>query len=133
MAWRQGRLQNGDALVFGHIKTLVSFSLVWYVCVVAGHMVMVWQGSCKVRCVRRKSREASAEGFATEKISSACYCLTMTRGEVVGVKVLDLYIEGKYETIRCIMYSGRQSVFMSFILSSGVMVSRKPNRVICVG
>jgi hypothetical protein len=35
IAWRQGRLQNGDALVFGSIEALVSFSSTWYVCVIA--------------------------------------------------------------------------------------------------
>jgi len=40
--WRQGRLQNGDASVFGGIKALVSFSSVWYACVMAGHKMMVW-------------------------------------------------------------------------------------------
>jgi hypothetical protein len=33
-AWRQGRLQNGDAPVFGSIEALVLFSYVWYVCVI---------------------------------------------------------------------------------------------------
>jgi len=32
MAWRQGKLQNGDVLVFGSIETLVSFSSIWCVC-----------------------------------------------------------------------------------------------------
>jgi len=40
--WRQGRLQNGDVSVFGGIEALVSFSYVWYVCVMAGRKMMVW-------------------------------------------------------------------------------------------
>jgi hypothetical protein len=36
ITWRQRKLQNGDALVFGSIKALVSFSSVWYVCVIDG-------------------------------------------------------------------------------------------------
>ncbi len=40
--WRQGRLQNGDASMFGSIEALVSFSSVWYVCVMAGRKMMVW-------------------------------------------------------------------------------------------
>jgi hypothetical protein len=50
--WRQGRLQNGDASVFGSIKTLGSVSFLWYVCVIVGCMMMVWQGSYQVRCAR---------------------------------------------------------------------------------
>jgi Kef-type K+ transport system membrane component KefB len=30
--WKQGRLQNGDALVFNSVEILMSFFFVWYVC-----------------------------------------------------------------------------------------------------
>jgi len=73
-AWRQGRLQNGDVSVFGSIETLVSFSSIWYVCVVARRKMMVWQGSYQVRCVRWKFRGTLAKGFAVEKISSVGFC-----------------------------------------------------------
>jgi hypothetical protein len=33
--WKQGKLQNGNASVFGSIEALVSFSSIWYVCVIA--------------------------------------------------------------------------------------------------
>jgi hypothetical protein len=50
------------------------------------------------------------EGFATEKISSVDFCLE--KAEVVGVRFLDLYLKENYKTIRCAMYSGRQSVYL---------------------
>ncbi len=96
--------------MFGSIETLVSFSSVWYVCVVAGRKMMVWPGSCQVRCARQKSLGAMVEGFATEKISSVDFCLE--KAEVVGVRFLDLYLKENYKTIRCAMYSGRQSVYL---------------------
>jgi len=74
-------LQNGDASVFGNIETLVSFSSVWYVCVVVGCRMMVWQGNCQVRCVRQKSREVVAKGFVAEKINSAGFCFAKERGK----------------------------------------------------
>jgi hypothetical protein len=46
MEWKQGRLQNGDASVFVSIEALVLFSFVWYVCVIVGCKMMVWEGSC---------------------------------------------------------------------------------------
>ncbi len=73
IAWRQGRLQNGNAPMFGSIENLVSFSSVWYVCVVAKRRMMVWQGSYQVRCTWRKSRGIMAKGFAAEKINSASF------------------------------------------------------------
>ncbi len=94
MAWRQGRLQNGDVSVFGSIKTLMSFSSVWYVCVVARHMMMVWQGSCQVRCVRRKSHIVTTKGFVAEKINSAGFCFTRTRGRC-WIEVFRYLSQGK--------------------------------------
>jgi len=95
--------------MFGSIETLVLFSSVWYVCVVAGCKMMVWPGSCQVRCARRRSLGTMAEGFAIENISSVDFCLE--KAEVVGVRFLDLCLKEKYKTIRCAMYSGRQSVY----------------------
>jgi len=83
-AWRQGRLQNGDASVFSSIETLLSFSSVWYVCVVARRKMMVWQGSCQVSYTRQKSRRAMAKGFAAEKINSSGFCFVGTRGKLLG-------------------------------------------------
>jgi hypothetical protein len=37
-------------MVFDSIETFVSFSFVWNVCVVGGHMMTMWQGSCQVKC-----------------------------------------------------------------------------------
>jgi hypothetical protein len=83
MAWRQERLHNGDVPMFGSIETLVSFSSVWYVCVVVGHKMMVWQRSCQVRCAQRKSRGAMVEGFDVEKISSAGFCFGNDKGKLL--------------------------------------------------
>ncbi len=52
------------------------------------------------------------EGFVAEKISSAIFLFCWDKGEVVGVKFLDLCLEGKYETICCVMYLGRLSVYL---------------------
>jgi hypothetical protein len=54
----------------------------------------------------------SAEGFVVEKISSAGFCFAKEKGEVVGVKFLDLCLEGKYEMICYAMYLRRQSVYL---------------------
>ncbi len=48
--WRQGGSPNGDVVMFDSIERLVSFSFVWYVCVVVERMMIVWQGSCQVKC-----------------------------------------------------------------------------------
>jgi len=42
--WRQGRALNGDAMVFYDVEIFMSFSSIWDVCVVVGHMMTVWQG-----------------------------------------------------------------------------------------
>jgi len=96
--------------MFGRIETVVSFSSVWYVCVVARRKMMVWPGSCQVRCARRKSRETVVEGFDAEKISSVDFVLR--RGEIVGVRFLNLCLKGKYKRIHCAMYSRRQSIYL---------------------
>ncbi len=96
--------------MFGRIETLVSFSSVWYACVVARRKMMVWPGSCQVRCTRWKSRETVAEGFDAEKISSVDFVLR--RGEIVGVRFLNLCLKGKYKRIHCAMYSRRQSIYL---------------------
>jgi len=75
-------LQNGNAPVFGSIETLMSFSSVWYVCVVVGRKMMVWQGNCQVKCGRQKFHEAVAKGFATEEISCAGFCFAKKRGKL---------------------------------------------------
>jgi len=70
--------------VFGSIETLLLFSSVWYVCVILGRRMMVWQGSYKVRYTWWKSCGAMAKGFATENISIAGFCFVGTRGKLLG-------------------------------------------------
>ncbi len=48
--WRQGGSPNGDAVVFDNIELFESFSSIWYVCVVVGRKMTMWQGSCQVKC-----------------------------------------------------------------------------------
>jgi hypothetical protein len=62
MVWRQGRALNGDAAVFYDIEIVMSFSYIWDVCVVVGCKMIVWQGSCQVKCGRQKSHGGAAEG-----------------------------------------------------------------------
>jgi len=73
MAWRQGKLQNGDAPLFDSIEALVSFFFVWCVCVITSYKMMVRPGSYQGRCAQLKSRRVVAEGFAAEKISNASF------------------------------------------------------------
>ncbi len=95
-AWRQGKLQNGDAPVLSNIEALVSFSFVWCVCVIIGRKIMVWPGSCQGKCTRQRSCRIAMEGFVTEKISSAGFCF-VSKGEVVVMRFVDLCLEGKYK------------------------------------
>jgi hypothetical protein len=62
MAWIQGRTLNGKVVVFYGIEIFVSFSSIWNVCVVAKHMMIVWQGSCQVKCAWWTSRGGAAKG-----------------------------------------------------------------------
>jgi hypothetical protein len=62
MAWRQGRALNGNAVVFYGVEILVSFSSIWDVCVVVGHIMIVWQKSYQVKCVRWKFHNGTAKG-----------------------------------------------------------------------
>jgi hypothetical protein len=48
--------------VFVSIEIFVSFAFVWNVCVVARRKMIVWQGSCQMKCTWRKSRNATVEG-----------------------------------------------------------------------
>ncbi len=68
--WKQGITLNGDAVVFYGIEIFMSFSSIWDVCVAVGHMMIVWQGRCQVKCVWRKSRGGAVEGWATNQISN---------------------------------------------------------------
>jgi hypothetical protein len=108
--WRQGRLQNGDVVVFNSIETFVSFSFVWYVCVVAGRKMTMWQGIYQVRCAWRKSCKVVAEGCATKKISSVV--LVFYREVVEVYRFLNLYLEWKYKRIRYAMYSRRHNFYL---------------------
>ncbi len=66
--------------MFSSIETFVSFFSVWYVCVITGCKMMVWQRSYQARCVRWKSHRGATERFAAEKISIAGFCFPRTRG-----------------------------------------------------
>ncbi len=66
-------MHNEDALIFGNIEVLVSFSSIWYACVMAGRRMMVWLRALLGRCVRRRSRRTTMKRFAAEKISSAIF------------------------------------------------------------
>jgi hypothetical protein len=72
MAWRQGRLQNGDASVLVALKLWCR----WYVCVIVGRMTMVWQGSCW------GSQKVAAEGFVEEKINNVGFFCFGRRGKL---------------------------------------------------
>jgi len=50
MEWKQAGSPSRDAMVFDSIETFVLFSFVWYVCVVVGHRMIVWQRSYQVKC-----------------------------------------------------------------------------------
>ncbi len=67
-----------------------------------------------MRCGQQKSREAMTEGFAVEKITSACFYFVKKTRKLLNLVFffLDFCLEEKYETIRCAMYSGRQSVYL---------------------
>ncbi len=70
-----------------------------------------------MKCPWQKFRETMAEGFAIEKISSASFFLLVEKGGSCWSKVfLDLFLEGKYETIHYVMYSGRRSVYLRAIV-----------------
>jgi hypothetical protein len=60
--------------VFGNIEALVLFSFVWYVCVIIGYRMMVWQGSYRVRCTWQRSHGVATKGFVVKKINSASFC-----------------------------------------------------------
>jgi len=60
-------------VVFDSIETFVSFSSIWYVCVVVGRRMIVWQRSCQVKCARRKSHGATMEGCAIVQISNVVF------------------------------------------------------------
>jgi hypothetical protein len=69
-AWKQGKSPNGNVVVFDSIETFVSFSFVWYVCVIVGRKMTVWQGCCQMKCVWWKSHGATTEGCVVVQISS---------------------------------------------------------------
>ncbi len=49
-------------MVFYGVEIFVSFFSIWDVCVVVGHIMNMWQGSCQVKCARQKSHGGAAEG-----------------------------------------------------------------------
>jgi len=71
---------NGDAVVFDSIEIFVSFSFFWYVCVVAGRKMIVWQGSYQVKCVRQKSYGATTERCVGVQISSVAFGFQFKKG-----------------------------------------------------
>ncbi len=98
--------------MFGRIETLVSFSSVWYVGIVVGYRMMVWQGNCQVRCIWQKSCGVVVKGFVAKKISSVGFVLQREEGSGRALFSLELCLEEKYKTIHCVMYSRRQSVYL---------------------
>ncbi len=73
MAWKQRKSPNGDVVVFDSIEIFVSFSSIWYVYVVVGCRMIMWQESYQVKCAQQKSRNATAEGCATVQISNVVF------------------------------------------------------------
>ncbi len=71
---------NGDAVVFDSIEIFLSFSFVWYMCVVVGRRMIVWQGSCQVKCVRQKSNGVTTEGCVRVQISSVAFGFQFKKG-----------------------------------------------------
>jgi hypothetical protein len=63
--------------MFGSIEMLVSFSSIWFVCVIVGCRMMVWLRSYQGKCIRWRSRGAIVEGFAAKKISSVSFLFCM--------------------------------------------------------
>jgi hypothetical protein len=51
------------------LKPMYHFLLIG-VCVATRHRMIVWQGSCQMKCVQQKSHGATVEGCAALKISS---------------------------------------------------------------
>jgi len=52
MAWKQRKSPNGDVVVFDSIEIFVSFSSIWYVYVVVGRRMIMWQESYQVKCAQ---------------------------------------------------------------------------------
>ncbi len=59
--------------MFSNIESLVSFSYIWYACVMARCMMMVWLRVLLGRCAWRRFHRIMMEGFVVEKISSASF------------------------------------------------------------
>jgi len=95
-------------MVFDSIETFVLFSFVWYVCVVVGHRMTVWQRSYQVKCARRKSHDATMERCVTMQISSVDFFDFQFSGRLwkIGFRSMSQW---KYKRIHYAMYSGRQS------------------------
>ncbi len=94
--WRQGWLQNGDALVFGSIEVLVLFSFVWYACVMVGRRMMVWLRALPRRCTWWRSHKATTEGFVAKKINSAGFYFVSIGGNC-GSEVFRSLSRGKLQ------------------------------------
>ncbi len=98
-------------MVLDNIESLALFSYVWYVCIVVGCKMIVWQGSYYVKCVWQKSHNSTTEGCVAVQISKVVFGLSMAR-EVVEDGFLDLYFEWKYMRICCAMYIGTQNFYL---------------------
>jgi hypothetical protein len=72
--------------MFGSIEALVSFSFVWYACVMARCKMIMWLRALLGRCARQRSHGVTTEGFAVEKISSVGFCF-VGRGRSCGSEV----------------------------------------------
>jgi hypothetical protein len=95
-------------MVFDSIETFVLFFFVWYVCVVVGHRMIVWQRSYQVKCARRKSRDAIVERCATMQISSVDFFGFQFSGRLwkIGFRSMSQW---KYKRICCAIYSRKQN------------------------
>jgi hypothetical protein len=60
-------------VVFDSIEIFVSFSYVWYVCVIVGCRMIMWRGTCQVKCIWRKFQSAMTEGCVVVQISSVLF------------------------------------------------------------
>jgi hypothetical protein len=124
----KGRSPNGDAVMFNSIEIFVSFSSIWYVCVVVGRRITVWQGSCQVKCARRKSRGAMAEGSATVQMNSVVFLAFSHRGGCGRLVFRSLSRMEVQENLLCNVL--RKAKFLSKVwLVKGMMRSLEVLRV----
>ncbi len=62
----------------------MSFPFIWDVYVdvdILGQWMIVWQGSCQVKCDKRKSRYGAEEGWTSKQISGGRFGFSGRRGK----------------------------------------------------